>query len=266
MSGTQKGLALKFAAPASPLSSGETRHIISGPAITPPRLLSASIIFSATKYHIPSAILSSAIQTTYFLRSRVLPARKHVNTYDVFSSRAAHRPFRLTTRTSRSSSYSLHLTREQRPSFLFLSLSLLPTSLRGAEIRAFTTSSFTRGFRKYFIPRAAFRFLSSLDVASSRSDATKGVRKFLRHFRTTWDDTERYNAVYARPQAHVFACFGSLSEVSTGATIRGTQVRVLNAFEFSQSVVGCYLLSARGTFITSTFSRLYSKGKEELEK
>lgn len=53
-----------------------------------------------------------------FLRSRVVPARKHVNTHDV-SSRAAHRPFRLTTRTSRSSSYILHeRATALRPRFL----------------------------------------------------------------------------------------------------------------------------------------------------
>lgn len=77
----------------------QNSHIISGPAILSPRLRRASIINSATKYHIPSPDPFIRHSNGVFLRSRVVPSRKHVNTYDVpraaqtISFDDVHQPF-----------------------------------------------------------------------------------------------------------------------------------------------------------------------------
>lgn len=109
-----------------------------------------SIINSATKYHIPSA---RSFHPPFKRRIFTVVRRPCVETckYLRRSSRVAHRPFRLTMCTSRSSSYILPSLAAEKNGGPFFAFS--PDSRQRTKIRAFTTSSFTRGFRKYFIPR-----------------------------------------------------------------------------------------------------------------
>jgi len=120
-------------------------RVISGPAIFPPRLLSFDYKFrNEISYSLRDPFIRHS--NDVFLRSHIVPARKHVNTYGV--PRALH-TFRLSMCTNSSSYTHIFPVVENSGSSLLAS----PHRLHGAKIRAFTTSSFTRGFRKYFIPR-----------------------------------------------------------------------------------------------------------------
>lgn len=70
-----------------PLFFRRNSRVISGPAISPPRLLSFDYKF---RYEISYSLRDPFIRHSndVFLRSRVVPARKHVNTYGV--PRALH--------------------------------------------------------------------------------------------------------------------------------------------------------------------------------
>lgn len=144
-----------------PLFFGRNSRVISGPAISPPRLLCFDYKFrNEISYSLRDPFIRHS--NGVFLRSRVVPPRKHVNTYGV-SARATHRPFHLTMCTSRF--LILHAPPAVGASSSFLILPLpSSSSCHWAKIRAFTTSSFTRGFWKYFNPPAqgaASRFLST---------------------------------------------------------------------------------------------------------
>lgn len=146
------------------------------------------------------AILSSAIQTAYFYdrASSLRGTCKYLRR----SSRVAHRPFRLTMCTSRSSSYvlpSLAVEKTVGPSSLSRRIHVRERRyalLRRPALReAFgniSSPAWGTTVPLSFLPRC-----SLLEVMRSRCD--KGSSwVFTQPRETTLDDTERYNFVYPK--------------------------------------------------------------------
>lgn len=137
--------------PRLPLFFQRNSRVISGPAISPPRLLSFDYKFrNEISYSLRDPFIRYS--NGVFLRSRVVPVRKHVNTYGVprafhtqtISFDYVHQPFLI-----------LHAPPavENGGSSLFAS----PADSQSEDTRFYDVQLYERGFRKYFNPRTGRR-------------------------------------------------------------------------------------------------------------
>lgn len=163
---TSRGISLYNALP---LFFRQNSHIISGPAISPPRVL-VSFDYKF-RNEISYSLCARSFHPPFKRRIFTVARRPRVETckYLRRSSRVAHRPFRLTMCTSRSSSLRLTFSRCRKNGGLPLRL-LAGFTSESEDTRFYDVQLYER-LSEIFHPSheaRRFRFLSFPDVASSK--------------------------------------------------------------------------------------------------